>query len=653
MISRCISKSRSSLTSSGTSEALTRKLSASNRSTLLEDTRRMSASLTQSGASAPTPMRKTVPYEPNIPFKSPLTLNKFASFLQNLGIELEGEEVNRIWRQVSQGKDTLTSSQFEDTVSKCAYLKNIFSRLSLRNELNQARVRPDYDFTNPTDYNYSIERPWNALGPGDPEFIGKNIDIRQMRDPAYHVTYSHQRQLWQDDVVEVTVSKTMSVARPWLLLSAGPMGAGKGHAMRWLSGKGFLPLETVCRIDPDNIKHLMPEWPSYVKAGDTTAGSMCHIESGYIAEMCVEVAFRRKQNVLVDGSLRNWEWQQTFLQDVRDRFPEYRIGIFYVYASKETVKRRCEKRFQETGRYIPSDRMAAALVGPGQAILKLTPLVDLIVTINNDVDGQDPTLVSMQDVDRSGSLQKLSKKFALGEGSSFGKFFPSVFPSVNVIPFWDEARDAPLDINYELNIGLDELNPSMLTIQGMRFFATPWCALDAEKLKSALAPEESNAICFLHPRRGQDKIFGSSNRSCFLGSVLYMRRSENATLKIIKMVNLMFDPSLKTSESMSSVNSYVDADHSSSRGAIVFGQGESVDEDSFPVKKIGLPEVSDAPESDHSSLMRWQPVHLEVLKERQAVKSAFVLPNESVTNEGGLLIYMGPGNPLNFFPIMV
>jgi len=639
-------------------QALLRSMSASTHTMLSEDTPTASASssLVLEPASIASPMRKTILYDPNVcvSFKSPLTLNRFTSFMESLGLDIEGDEVNRVWRLVSKGKDTLTSHQFVDSVSKDAFLKNLFAQVSLRNEITKAKVPPHYDFSKPTDYNHSIERPHNALKPGDQEFIGKNIDIRQSRDRSYHVSYSHERQLWQDEVIQVTVSKTLPMARPWLLLSAGPMGAGKGHAMRWLSRQGFLPLEMVCRIDPDIIKQLMPEWESYVKAGSTTAGSMCHKESGYIAEMCVEVALRRRQNVLVDGSLRNWEWYDKFLQDVRQRFPEYRIGIFYVHASEETVKMRCEKRFQETARYIPPDRMKLALVGPGNAILKLTYLVDLIVTMSNDVDGEDPKLVSMQEVDRSGSLQKLGKKFALAEGSSYGNLFPAIFPALNVVPFWEAARDPPLDIQYDSGgIGLDELNPSLMMIQGVRFFASPWRVFDAAKLESALAPEDANAFCFLHAGRGQQKIFGTCNRSCFLGSVLYLRRSDDGTVKIIKMVNLVFDQSSKLSKpTIALSNSYVDADHSSNRGAMVFGRGESVEEDSALVKRIGLPEISDAPESDHSSSMRWQPVYLDVLQQRQAVKSAFVLPNESVAKDGGLLIYMGQGKPLHFFPII-
>ena len=44
------------------------------------------------------------------------------------------------------------------------------------------------------------------------------------------------------------------------------------------------------------------------------------------------------QNIWVDGSLRNGEWFCSVYDDIRERFPRYRIAIFYVYASEPVAK---------------------------------------------------------------------------------------------------------------------------------------------------------------------------------------------------------------------------------------------------------------------------------------------------------------------------
>ena len=59
---------------------------------------------------------------------------------------------------------------------------------------------------------------------------------------------------------------------------------------------------------------------------------MCHQESGYIQELAQEVAMQKSQNIWVDGSLRNGDWFVNVYDDIRHRYPRYKIAIFYVYA---------------------------------------------------------------------------------------------------------------------------------------------------------------------------------------------------------------------------------------------------------------------------------------------------------------------------------
>ena len=50
-----------------------------------------------------------------------------------------------------------------------------------------------------------------------------------------------------------------SQERPWLVYTCGAMGAGKGHAMSWLSEHGLFKLENVVHIDPDHFKNVRPD----------------------------------------------------------------------------------------------------------------------------------------------------------------------------------------------------------------------------------------------------------------------------------------------------------------------------------------------------------------------------------------------------------
>ena len=108
--------------------------------------------------------------------------------------------------------------------------------------------------------------------------------------------------------MDSVVTKTVPQATPWIVYTCGPMGAGKGHALQWMSDNGFFPLGNIVHIDPDHFKSVMSEWRGYTERDTGSAGSMCHQESGYIQELAQEVAMQKSQNIWVDGSLRNGDW---------------------------------------------------------------------------------------------------------------------------------------------------------------------------------------------------------------------------------------------------------------------------------------------------------------------------------------------------------
>ena len=98
-----------------------------------------------------------------------------------------------------------------------------------------------------------------------------------------------------------------------------------------------------------------------------TAGTLCHRESGFIQEIATEVALRTSQHVWVDGSLRDGDWFVGVFDDIRTRYPDYRIAIFSVHASERVVRARCDSRARETGRAIPEHALVGSLQVRGGA----------------------------------------------------------------------------------------------------------------------------------------------------------------------------------------------------------------------------------------------------------------------------------------------
>ena len=189
------------------------------------------------------------------------------------------------------------------------------------------------------------------------------------------------------------------------------MGAGKGYVMNWMSLRDILPLkEVVVHVDPDRFKQMMPEWPEYVRRDKLAAGSMCHKESGLLAELAQELAMDQSFNVWVDGSLRDFEWHSQKIREIRNRHPHYRIALFYVHASEATVRQRVKLRAARLGgRDVPEDVLKASLDAPAHTLRALTPIVDFVARILNE---HEPVLEAFETVDTTGNWNRIADMFA-------------------------------------------------------------------------------------------------------------------------------------------------------------------------------------------------------------------------------------------------
>lgn len=236
-------------------------------------------------------------------------------------------------------------------------------------------IPESYDYTKSTVDNYGVDNL---------EFSGPYADIRQTRDYNWHRNVSLERQDWQDMAIKTCLGKTEAQARPWVVYTCGPMGVGKGHVLNWLSAEKLFPLEYVVHVDPDFFKSIMPEWTHYRDVDEEQAGSFCHAESIYLQEIAMETALRQRQHVLVDGSLSNGEWFSGVFDDIRARFPHYRIAIVYITASEATVRKRIHARSLKTGRMVPESQIVRSLESPEKSISLLAPKTDLVVRIVNE-----------------------------------------------------------------------------------------------------------------------------------------------------------------------------------------------------------------------------------------------------------------------------
>jgi len=426
----------------------------------------------------------------------------FVETIERLEVDLAGHEVNRVWSILDPGqRESIDFEDFCVAVRLRSFLKNVLSTVCMRSHMK---------FTIPKDYDYTKSTAENYCGAADEKPVGLFAEIRKLRDHTYHNTYTEQRQLWQDSLVKIVVTKTSIQLRPWLIFTAGSPGAGKGHVMRWMSKNEVLPLEEVVHIDPDYVKQLMPEWKGYVELDGSSAGSMCHKESGYVQEICLEVALRHKQNTWVDGSLADGDFYAKLFADVRNRFPEYRIAVFYVHASPERIRSRNLYRALETGRLFPENLLSEKMVSPWISLQQLTPFCDFIASIRNE---ETPVLESFQSVDRSGDYSNIMRIF-----SSYivENEFPYTLPPLLLTSVWSVPYGARTDVEpiISQDIFNNRTNDGMeCKINDSSYIASPPSPIIWSQSTRSYAgvPDNAHSLVFLCPKEGvgPDGGFGS------------------------------------------------------------------------------------------------------------------------------------------------
>lgn len=288
------------------------------------------------------------------------------------------------------------------------------------------------------DFRYDLSTEDNY---GVPHFVGDNQDIRPLLDYTYHRTYSASRVKTQDGLITQLSGECKprsELMLPWVIFTAGAMGAGKGYVIRWMDQKGYLPIENFITVDPDAIRQAMPEWPGYVGRDSEMAGNHTQKEAGLIAEMMGYKALRNRSNVIFDGSLRDARWYTKYFLKLRDEFPGIRIMILHIYALRAEVLQRAEDRGKKTGRVIPPSVLIESMDAVPASVQALAPYADFVCRVVNS-DGKEPEiqrelnsphppetvdlnwdllnkLWGQLDADGDGSLSAAEIQIAIGQG---------------------------------------------------------------------------------------------------------------------------------------------------------------------------------------------------------------------------------------------
>lgn len=263
-----------------------------------------------------------------------------------------------------------------------AVVKNAI-RERLLQDGSATMVRNDFDYERCTASQYQS----GGGGSRGPNGGGKYDEIRAGLDTEYHGTYNECRRALQDLLLDDALQGVAGGREtPWCVFTAGAMGSGKSHTFKQLVDRGIVPLQGVQILDPDMFKASLPEWPGYLRRDPLRAGFHTRRESGYLLEIAQEYALRDRRHVWIDGSLRDGDWYRAEFARIRHTYPEYKIAIVHVVATRTSVLQRVESRAVITGRHVPISEIDDSIARVPRSVKQLREFLDFLAVVDNSSD---------------------------------------------------------------------------------------------------------------------------------------------------------------------------------------------------------------------------------------------------------------------------
>lgn len=171
---------------------------------------------------------------------------------------------------------------------------------------------------------------------------------------------------------------------PKVIFTGGPSGAGKSTVLKELATIGLFPTNNTVFIDPDMVKELLPEYTQFKKLDPQKAASAVHSESGYICDVLYAEAIKRGFNIVVDGTLRAYDYFYKVITEIPAIYGKYQIVTVYVDASLPTLMKRVEERGKKTRRYVPTDIVQQTKLAMDESYNTLLMASDFTYYIENE-----------------------------------------------------------------------------------------------------------------------------------------------------------------------------------------------------------------------------------------------------------------------------
>jgi fido (protein-threonine AMPylation protein)/predicted kinase len=185
--------------------------------------------------------------------------------------------------------------------------------------------------------------------------IGQQLQPQTTKDVFFrNGDYTATRTQVHENIVRQTLDALQpATEQPLVVFLGGGSASGKTSISQMMIQSFKDSNEHVLLIDSDKIKTMLPEYEQLVKRDPENMARQLHDESSDIATQMYKEALDRNLNIILDGTMKNAEKYERFIQAARSH--DYSVSAVIADVPLEEAYRRADIRFEIEHRRVPRE----------------------------------------------------------------------------------------------------------------------------------------------------------------------------------------------------------------------------------------------------------------------------------------------------------
>lgn len=163
--------------------------------------------------------------------------------------------------------------------------------------------------------------------------------------------YTSERLVIHEQIINQLIKDIRSSDNPTANFLGGGSGSGKSSIANLLIQQFKEKGEDVVLIDSDKIKTMLPEYNTLIEKNPAQAAMILHDESSDISTKLFQKCLENKLNFIFDGTMKNKEKYESFIESARQH--KFEVSVSIADVPLEEAKHRAKLRYETERRYVP------------------------------------------------------------------------------------------------------------------------------------------------------------------------------------------------------------------------------------------------------------------------------------------------------------